>query len=102
MESNLPAPSLYSDSNQSHIGGGPIVLDLNQVAAQVGDMIGRLRADFGQQRNVWPVPKTLRENEANSEALKQIESQQDHLALVAGITDGLDRRYSSHLSPTSP
>ena len=97
----LPGAIRYTLTQTSLISEvGHLPLDLNQVAAQVEDVIGRLRADFGQQRErVAGALKTLRENEANSEALKSKIESSKTTWLVAGITDGLDRRV---LLPTPP
>ncbi|MCJ7425997.1 MAG: DNA double-strand break repair nuclease NurA [Dehalococcoidales bacterium] len=71
-------------------------LDLTKVAAQVGNMVARLKAsDEERRRRLQTALDTLNDKSLDLEGLKKkIESSQTTW-LVAGLTDGLSPRYKA-------
>ena len=75
-------------------------LDLNKVAPQVGQMIGRLRAGLAQrQERLNSALGLMRQAGSDLEALKKKIEQSKTTWLVAGLSDGIDHRYSPSSIP---
>jgi hypothetical protein len=70
-------------------------LDLNKVAPQIGQMIGRMRSGVAQrQERLSGALDMMHQASANLEALKKKIEESKTTWLVAGLDDSIDRRHS--------
>jgi hypothetical protein len=75
-------------------------LDLTKVAAQVGNMVARLKASGEQrQRRLQTALDTLNDSSIDTEKLKQKIDQSQTTWLVAGLVDGLNTHYEASPLP---
>jgi GNAT superfamily N-acetyltransferase len=80
--------------------GGPVSLDLDKVAPQVGEMIGRLRSGLDQRQEVLErALGVMREHSRDVAALRKKIGDSKTTWLVAGLVEGLDGRYAAPLPP---
>jgi hypothetical protein len=78
-----------------------VSLDLNKVAAQVGDMIEQLKAGLeGQQDRLNRALEILHEKAADPDALRKKIEDSKITWLAAGIVEGLDKHYTASKTPT--
>ena len=76
-------------------------LDLNKVAAQVGDMIGQLKASLeGQQDRLQQALEIMHEKAKDPDALRKKIEDSKITWLAAGIVEGLDKRFPALKAPT--
>jgi len=76
-------------------------LDLTKVAAQVGDMVSRLKASTREkQEHLQHARDTLHNQAADPDRLAKKIAASKTTWLVAGLVDGLDRRYQASPLPT--
>jgi len=73
-----------------------VSLDLSKVAAQIGEMVARLRAGSRErQRRLDYALNVLHEKAAALDALKKKVAASRTTWLVAGLVEGLDRKYKA-------
>ena len=75
-------------------------LDLDKVAPQVGEMIGRLRSGLDQRQEVLErALGVMREHSRDVAALRKKIGDSKTTWLVAGLVEGLDGTHAAPLPP---